>query len=549
MQGFRLEPIDSSHEDFLKDESKKKGSAVSISFPHTEGEVTATLSYMSANHVKVTVQGARTGVAAGAVPPEGHILSMGRMDRVTGLSRDGKGGFLVALQPGVVLSHLREMLAKKSFDTEGWTENSLEALEAFREAGEWFFPTDPTETTATLGGIAACNSSGACSYHYGPARNYIEGLEVVLADGSVLRLARGRGGDGSSEPLDASPKSGGSLSKNGFSVISSTGKQYSGKLPDYNIPNVKNASGYYVGEGMDLLDLFIGSEGTLGVITGITLRLVPEPAFIWGLTALLPGEEKQALDFVNRLRSYASTGGHKPEGAGAAALEYFNRDTLALLRRFKRENSSFAGIPDIPEGITSAVYVEIHAGSEDDAAGMAADAMEILEECGGNGDVSWFADSEREMERLRTFRHAVPEAVNMIIAERKKANPALTKLGTDMAVPDDRLAEVMDMYNAGIEAAGLESVIFGHIGDNHLHVNILPRSTEEYERGWELYHAWAERIIGMGGTISAEHGVGKLKTALLAKMYGPEGIRQMKAVKDIFDPRGVLNPGNLFAGD
>lgn len=536
MQGFKLEPIDGSHEDFLKDESKKIGSAVSISFPRMEEEATATLAYMSDSHVKVTVQGARTGVAAGAVPSEGHILCMAVMNRVTGFVRGEKGDFLVMLQPGVVLSKLREMLAQKSFDTEGWTEESLEALEAFREAGEWFFPTDPTETSATLGGMAACNSSGACSYHYGPARRYIEGLDVALADGSVLRLARA--GDNSSQWGDRSH----------FSLVSSDGKLFEGKLPDYGMPDVKNASGYYVREGMDLLDLFIGSEGTLGVITGITLGLVPKPPFIWGLTALLESE-KQALDFVNRLREYAPAGSRGPGEPVVAALEFFNCDTLALLRRFKAENSSFAGIPHLPEEITAAVYVEIHAGSEDDAGSMAADTLEILEECGGNGDVSWFADNDREMERLRIFRHAVPEAVNMIIADRKKVNPGLTKLGTDMAVPDARLAEIMDMYNADLEAAGLESVIFGHIGNNHLHVNILPRSTEEYERGWELYHAWAERIIAMGGTISAEHGVGKLKTALLAQMYGAAGVGQMKAVKDVFDPQGLLNPGNLFAGD
>lgn len=533
MDGFKLERVDDRHGDFLKDESKKIGSAVSISFPLDEAEVASTLSYMTQNSVKVTVQGARTGVTAGAVPAEGHILNLGRMDRVTGLSYDAaSGSYLVMLQPGVILSKLREMLAGKSFDTSGWSGEALKTLEDFKKAGEWFFPTDPTEASATLGGIAACNSSGACSFYYGPARKYIEGLDVALADGTVLKLSRGRDkAEGES-----------------FSVASAEGKVFSGSLPGYEMPDVKNASGYFAHEGMDLLDLFIGSEGTLGVITGILLRLVPKPANVWGIMALLT-EEAQALAFVKKLRQQAFEARSAFGGPALAALEFFNRDTLKLLRQFKLENSSFSAIPEIPGEISSAVYAEIHADSEDEACGLVMDVTALLEESGGREDATWFAASETEMERLHTFRHAVPEAVNLIIADRKKKNPELTKLGTDMAVPDDRLEEVMDMYNRGLEESGLESVIFGHIGNNHLHVNILPRSAEEYAKGWELYHSWAKRIIGMGGTISAEHGVGKLKTALLERMYGTEGIKQMRAVKKVFDPQAVLNPGNLFTGD
>lgn len=529
MKDLKFEKIDNSHDDFLKDESKKKGAASSISFPSTEKEVADTLSYMTLNNTKVTIQGARTGVAAGAVPPDGHILNLGRMDRLTGLFYDaGSDTYLVSLQPGVILSKLREMLEKKSFDTTGWSADSLKVFEDFKNSGDWFFPTDPTETSATLGGMAACNSSGACSFYYGSARKYIEGLDIATADGSVLKLLRGR--DISSEGR--------------YSVVSTDGRIFSGNLPDYQMPAVKNASGYYAREGMDILDLFIGSEGTLGVITGITIKLLHKPAFIWGMTALL-SEEFQALSFVQKLRK-AAADDMDSKARIVAAIEFFNHDTLNLLRKFKYEYSSFSGIPDIPAGITTAVYVEIHADNEDDACMLVMKATGILEECGGSEDATWFASNTAEMERLHVFRHAVPEAVNLIIAERKKEHPLLTKLGTDMAVPDERLEEVMDMYNHDLEAAGLESVIFGHIGDNHLHVNILPRMAEEYEKGWELYHGWAQRIIDMGGTISAEHGVGKLKTALLARMYGNEGIVQMKALKNVFDPLNVLSPGNLF---
>ena len=171
---------------------------------------------------------------------------------------------------------------------------------------------------------------------------------------------------------------------------------------------------------------------------------------------------------------------------------------------------------------------------------------EIIAVCGGDENATWIATTAREMERMHTFRHAVPEAVNLLIDERRRTSPGLTKLGTDMAVPDDRLDDVMLLYHRALDASGLEYVMFGHIGDNHIHVNILPRDQQEYDCGRGLYAAWAKEIIAMGGTVSAEHGIGKLKVALLKEMYGEKGVAEMRAVKRAFDPEFRLNRGNLF---
>jgi D-lactate dehydrogenase (cytochrome) len=132
-------------------------------------------------------------------------------------------------------------------------------------------------------------------------------------------------------------------------------------------------------------------------------------------------------------------------------------------------------------------------------------------------------------------------------SEGKRENPTLTKLGTDMAVPDEMLDWVLGLYSGSIHALGLEGLKFGHIGDNHLHVNILPRSTQEYDQGKALFLEWARQIIAAGGTVSAEHGIGKLKTAQLLAMYGEDAVAEMRALKRCFDPLGLLNPGNMFA--
>jgi D-lactate dehydrogenase (cytochrome) len=150
------------------------------------------------------------------------------------------------------------------------------------------------------------------------------------------------------------------------------------------------------------------------------------------------------------------------------------------------------------------------------------------------------------MEQMKFFRHAVPEAVNSIIDQRRKIDPGITKLGTDMAVPDDKLKEVIRMYRSDLEKNNFEFVMFGHIGNNHIHVNILPRSMEEYIRGKELYRKWAEKILSEGGTISAEHGIGKLKNEFLELMYGSAGMEEMLKVKKALEPKFILNQGNLF---
>ena len=104
----------------------------------------------------------------------------------------------------------------------------------------------------------------------------------------------------------------------------------------------------------------------------------------------------------------------------------------------------------------------------------------------------------------------------------------------------------MALYREGLERLGLENVIFGHIGDNHLHVNIIPRTAEEYEKGRNLYQEWACKVVKVGGTVSAEHGIGKLKREMLEEMYGPKAIEEMRELKRCFDPLGLLNRGNLF---
>ena len=517
-----IKPFTSEYDEYRKDESRSVGEASSISFPTSEAEVRAILAHFAANEPQtpITVQGGRTGLAAGAVPHGGHVLNLTKMNRPLGLRQAGDGTFYLRVQPGVVLSQLRKDLEDKNMSTVGWDAASLDAWQTLCAGPEQFFPTDPTETSATIGGIVACNASGARSFHYGPARPHIEALRVALACGDVLNLRRGE------------------IQAEGRHLVLATesGRRIEIDLPTYCMPHTKNASGYYVADNMDAIDLFIGSDGTLGVITEIELRLTPVPATVWGVSCFFATED-QALAFTEQARDQLSS---------AAAFEFFDAGALNILRTQKAQSTAFAGLPAAPEGADCCIFVELECVSDDAALEQLYLLGSILEQCGGSEQNTWAARTAIDREQQRFFRHAVPESVNMLIDERKKANPAITKLGSDMSVPNERLREVVQMYRTTLAEEGLQTATWGHIGDNHLHVNVLPRDEHDYARGKALYARWAERVTHMGGAVSAEHGVGKLKRTFLETMYGSAHIREMARMKRQLDPRNVLGLGNLF---
>jgi D-lactate dehydrogenase (cytochrome) len=151
-----------------------------------------------------------------------------------------------------------------------------------------------------------------------------------------------------------------------------------------------------------------------------------------------------------------------------------------------------------------------------------------------------------ELQKMKAVRHFVPETVNATIAMRKAEYHEVHKIGTDMAVPDETLRDYLKYYRETLDAQGMEYVIFGHIGNNHLHVNMLPRNNEEVEQGMQNYMTFAKRAVELGGTVAAEHGIGKLKRAFLEVMYGADGIDQMQEVKRSLDSKWLLNQGNMI---
>lgn len=515
-----IRTMDDSLAEVLRDESRNSGRAESVSFPRSEEEVLKVLAYCRSRGISITVQGARTGLAAAAVPYGGHVLNCSKMNQVIGCRQDEHGRFILTCQPGVILSELKKAIDSKSFDMSLWSDESKACFEKVRKAERQFFPPDPTEASATIGGMAACNASGARTFAYKSMRAHVDRVRMVLTTGKVVDVRRGQAtAQGRSLELSLLPE--------GLLQLD---------LPTYQMPLTKNAAGYYVEDDMDAVDLLVGSDGTLGVMTEIDCILVPHPTFIWGVSCFFP-REQEAVEFVIAARAQV---------ADLVALESFDGNALQLLREQRLMSSAFSRLPQVPEDYGYCIYAELH-GSEE---GCMLEALkklgDLTESVGGDRKHTWVARNEADLALLQFFRHAVPESTNLLIDRRKQVCPVITKLSTDMSVPDDKLREVVAMYRRGLAEVGLESAAWGHIGNNHIHVNLLPRDEDEFVRGKALYQRWAEAVVAMGGAVAAEHGIGKTKVAMLKSMYGEKHIQEMRAVKVAFDPLQLLGQGNLF---
>jgi D-lactate dehydrogenase (cytochrome) len=523
--------IAAEYPDYLRDESRVTAPrADALLWPETEADVLAALALARERGWPVTVSAARTGIVAASVPLSGGmVLSLEKMSMLKELvHHPATDTWSLMVEPGALLCGIQESADNNFyFYTSRWPARAQAAVAVLKERKlRLFYPPDPTEMSATIGGTVATNASGARTFKYGATRPFVRRLRVALADGTVLDIPRGA-----------------VLARDGVLTIPpelvAVGEPRALRvpLPGYVMPATKHCAGYFAAPAMDLIDLFIGSEGTLGIITEVEIELRVRTKARLSVMAFFAGET-QALDFVVALREAIAQGIFDVE-----ALEYFGASALQLLR--DRRTPSDKTIPEIPPA-EAAIFAEF--AISDDA--MEA-AMELLEQyliCHGSStDTAWAGMDDAEIQKMKLVRHAVPETINQTIGERKRTLPALHKIATDLAVPDQQLHAIMQFYHEQLDHAGLQYAIFGHIGNNHLHVNILPCDEAELTRAKDLYRAFAEKAIALNGTVAAEHGIGKLKCEFLRSMFGDEGIAQMRAVKAALDPTGMLNPGTLFS--
>jgi D-lactate dehydrogenase (cytochrome) len=457
---------------YMEDPSNLKGTEPEkIFLPATEAEVSEVVKEAAAQRKPLTVSAGGTGVVGGRIPSGGWVVSMEKLNKIKDIDIANK---TASLESGVVVDAFLDELKKPCL----------------------FYPPFPTEKSAFIGGTAATNASGEYTYHFGGTRAYVRGLSVVLPDGQKLSLTRGQ-----------HVLTNGKIALPGRSSSITTA---------FRSPNLEKSScGYFMQEQTDLVDLFIGSEGTLGIITALDVSLIDAPRDPMFCVAFLSAPK--ALEFQQLLES-------SPLAMDLLALEYFDRHALDLLSAHAR----------IPAKTQEAVLFILDLNDEK--------MLDQLDQLLTQPYVvdTWASDSAATAAKIYEFRWKLPESVNELVKEKK-----LVKLSSDLAVPPDKHAEMFRYYTELLDPAGVRYVLFGHLGESHLHVNFLPEPDQK-DQAEELYIQLLKKAVSLGGTISAEHGIGKKKKKYLPLMFSAAQLTEMKKIKDYVDPLGIMGAGNIF---
>jgi glycolate dehydrogenase FAD-linked subunit len=415
-----------------------------VVFPRTTAQVAECVAVAAKNGTPIVTRGSGTGLSGGSIPTPGSIvICLTQMDAI--LDVDPRNLTLRA-QPGAITQRVDEAAGKVGL----------------------FYPPDPgSQRISTIGGNVAENSGGLRGLKYGVTRDYVMGLEVVLADGRIARLGSAC---------------------------------------------VKDVAGY------SLKDLFVGSEGTLGIITEVLLKLVPRPAARRTMLALFDRIE-DAADTVSAIVAARII---------PCTLEFLDRVTAGCV-----EDYAQVGLP------------------------TDCDAVLLMET---DGHPAAVADEARQMEAIARANHAIDvrlakndaEALQLASA-RRNAFAALarrrpTTILEDVTVPRSELATMVTYIAETAAAFNLQIGTFGHMGDGNLHPTFLTdeRDAAEMDRVHRALDAIVRRTLELGGTITGEHGVGLAKKPWLRLQMGDDGLGLMRQVKRALDPQGLLNPGKMF---
>lgn len=477
---------------YFEDTSNLKGGhAEEVAMPQDESELSSFVREANIRKMAVTISGGGTGTTGARIPFGGAIVSTEKLNRISDISERAMS---VTAQAGAFVDDIKSGAEKHGL----------------------FYTSHPTERTATVGGTVATNASGSRSFKYGPTRKYVKRLKMVLASGEILDISRGKQ----------------FLTRDNSSITLPLGTQITIPLPTYKMPGIKNAAGYFARDGMDLIDLFIGQEGTLSIITEVEFGLVKKPYGILSCFVFFR-EESDAWRFSIEARSLLRKKiALRRTDFDILSLEYFDSNALRLL---SKKNSN------IPAGMSAAIFFEqeLHEKMKES---FPEDWVDLISAHNASLDNTWVAMNEKDAGRFTEFRHSIPESVNEIVRKN-----GFRKFSTDIAVPDQNFLEMMNFYADVFKKSGLDYIIFGHIGESHVHVNILPRSEPELEKAKQVSLTFVKKGILLGGTVSAEHGIGKIKHKYLEEMYGKSAVLEMARIKKALDPNCILGLDNIFS--
>lgn len=419
-----------------------------IVMPANTAEVSAILKLCNAHHIPVTTRGGGTGLSGGALPVKGGlVLWMKRFNQILEID---EANLQARVQPGVITQVFQEAVIDKGL----------------------YYPPDPSSRgTCFIGGNLAHNSGGPRAVKYGVTRDYVLDLEVVLADGQVMRT--------------------------GASVL-------------------KNSTGY------NLTQLFVGSEGTLGVITEVVFKLIPYP----------PLNKVILAPFATAEQACAAVSAIFMAGVTPSALEFMERDAIDWTLKFRDDI-----VLEIADDEQAHLLIEVDGFDESHIMQELERIVPVLESFGCLN--IHFAETEAQKAALWKLRRSVAEAV--------KSNSTYKE--EDTVVPRAALPQLLKGVKEIGGRYGFRSVCYGHAGDGNLHVNIIKGELSEEAWNGPVIEGIKEifrLVVSLGGTLSGEHGIGLVQQPYMGIKFPEFQLEIMRNIKQVFDPKGILNPGKIF---
>lgn len=468
---------------YLEDTSNLPAKADCVYIPQSYDELINCLKELIAQNTPVTLSAGRTGTTGGGIPQGGALISVELLNSIISISKEAK---YIEAEAGITLEEIERKTNPLGL--------GLRAL--------------PTEQLARLAGVISTCASGVRGFGYGSIRNYVRKLQVLLTTGEILNIERGK-----------------FISRGRHFDFTYGQRRFCFDVPSYVMPSVKSQAGYFVHDNMDLIDLFIGSEGTLAVILSAGLCLQELPFAVFDGLIFFRSEDDAFL-LVEKVKKAKHDKSLSP-----AALEFFDERSLGLLAK------QYSFVPKA----ACAVYFQQEAQNSEHFDRCWQQWQKLLEESHALMDESILGDTVRERKKIFEFRHKLPQLINEFLRSHGQV-----KISSDIAVPDTHLQKMYLFYKHKAEETGVDYVNFGHIGESHLHFNFLPKNHHEYIRAKDCMRLFCRKAVSLGGTVSAEHGIGKLKKDYLKMMYSKEHIQAMACLKKYFDPYCLLGLDTLF---
>jgi len=472
---------------YLSDESRLTGSFKQISYPCSTEELIAVLHDLIAAHTPFTLQGARTGISGAAVPKNGMVVSTEKSQSISSIQGNEEEGFYVIADAGA----------------------RLYAVNTAAIAEGLIFAPNPGEETATIGGLFSVGAYGSNSFRYGSVAASVSSADILLPSGEIITVRRGE---------NLFKEKGVFLPNGNFlsALVSSDNQTICAFTPQ---------------PGSDLLDVFAGSEGMFGIAIRLKLSLGTAPYNPKAVVFFFTNEDVGAA-FGNRIKKTGI-----PD-----FVEYFDKNALSIIDRQKHVLPKLKDLPDFPLDAVCAIYIELTSLFAEETEEWLMDRLEDFEASGGREDYTWAAFGQYEADRFRILRHALPEAINIRIDEIRRINNDIIKTCADITAPNADTEEFLSYCKTTAASPGIEHYVFGHLAENRLHINFVPKDRKESCLAEEAILKICRFSIRNGGKIFSENGIGRTKAALFKQLVSEEELALLQEIKHFFDPDRLFNP-------